>query len=398
VAHSGKGRDSSPSFVESEDELHEAAVDAVGFDDFGDESYLEGLRVLLDSLDRAAKLTPAGREMARQDILETLKKRLRAEKAWMENPSILTHEIRRPIVILGMVRTGSTALHYLMGQDPGIQKLEYWLASTPQPRPPRGEWEAHPDFQASMAELDAMYEADPSLKAVHMMMPEFPEECRHLLAQNFTDHGYEVRATIPSYSEWYDNKFLKDTYVRHRKLVQLIGSTDPDRRWLLKYPVHVRHLRALLEVYPDACIIQTHRDPTTVMHSCTSMVAGFRALHEDDIDPVAISREQMELWASGLEKGIECRRDHDSSQFFDLQFAEFRSDPIGSVKRIYDYFGQELSEQGEKRLIEWQESNPQYKHGKHDYSEQEIGITDKEVLDRFSAYMEYFQMRPEKCS
>jgi hypothetical protein len=398
VAQSAKGRDCSPSFVESQDELHEAAVDAIGFDDFGDESYLEGLRVLLESLDRAARLTPTGREMARQDILETLKKRLRAEKAWKENPSVLTHEIRRPIIIMGLVRTGSTALQNLMGQDPGLQKLEYWLASNPQPRPPREEWEAHPDFQASKAELDAMYEADPSLKAVHMITPDGPEECRHLLAQNFTDYGYEVRATIPFYSEWYRNKFLKDSYLRHRKLIQLIGSTDPDRRWLLKYPVHVRHLRALLEVYPDACIIHTHRDPTTVMQSCTSMVAGFRALHEDDIDRVAISREQMELWASGLEKAIEYRRDHDSSQFFDLHFSEFRADPIGSVKRIYDYFGHELSEQGEKRLVEWQESNPQHKHGKHDYSEQEFGVTDKEMLDRFSAYMEFFQMKPEKRS
>jgi hypothetical protein len=353
VAQSAKGRDCSPSFVESQDELHEAAVDAIGFDDFGDESYLEGLRVLLESLDRAARLTPTGREMARQDILETLKKRLRAEKAWKENPSVLTHEIRRPIIIMGLVRTGSTALQNLMGQDPGLQKLEYWLASNPQPRPPREEWEAHPDFQASKAELDAMYEADPSLKAVHMITPDGPEECRHLLAQNFTDYGYEVRATIPFYSEWYR---------------------------------------------PDACIIHTHRDPTTVMQSCTSMVAGFRALHEDDIDRVAISREQMELWASGLEKAIEYRRDHDSSQFFDLHFSEFRADPIGSVKRIYDYFGHELSEQGEKRLVEWQESNPQHKHGKHDYSEQEFGVTDKEMLDRFSAYMEFFQMKPEKRS
>jgi hypothetical protein len=398
VAHSGKGRDSSPSFVESEDELHEAAVDAVGFDDFGDESYLEGLRILFESFDREAKLTPTGREMARQDILETLKKRLRAEKIWKDNPSILTHEIRRPIIILGMVRTGSTALQNLMAQDPGVQNLEYWMASNPQPRPPRGEWEAHPNFQASKEELDAMYEMDPSLKAVHMITPDGPEECRHLLAQNFTDHSFEVRATTPSYSKWYANKFLKDTYLRHRKLLQLIGSTDPDRRWLLKYPVHVRHLRALLEVYPDACIVHTHRDPTTVMQSCTSMVAGFRALHEDDIDRVAISREQMELWASGLEKAIECRRGRDSSQFFDLQFADFRADPIGAVKRIYDYFGHEFSEQGEKRLVEWHESNPQHKYGKHDYSEQEIGITDKEMLDRFSGYMEFYQMKPEKYS
>jgi hypothetical protein len=226
------------------------------------------------------------------------------------------------------------------------------------------------------------------------MMADGPEECRHLLAQSFTDDAFEVNATVPSFSEWYQEKDLQETYLRHRKLIQLIGSTDTERRWLLKYPVHMRNLQTLLEVYPDACIVQTHRDPTKVFLSYCSLLAGFRAIYEDDIDPKAMTERQLELWAAGAESAIECRRERDPAQFFDLHFREFVGDPIGSVKRIYDHFGQELSPEGEQRLAAWQRDNPQHKHGRHDYSD-DMGISHKRILDRFSAYMDYFQMKPE---
>ena len=383
-------------FVDMEEPLHEAAARDVGYEDFGEPSYREGLRVLLEAYDEEAKLTPFGRKAARIQLTEILKKRLRAEKAWGENPRILQHEIRRPIVILGLVRTGSTALHYLMGQDPGVQPLPYWLAGHPQPRPPRTEWESQPDFRASAAEIDFMYQADPSLKAIHFMRADLPEECRHLLAQSFTDDGFEVCATVPSYSHWFEAKHLKDTYLRHRKLIQLIGSTDPERRWLLKYPVHMRHLKAFLEVYPDACVVQTHRDPATVFRSYCNLVASFRSLYEADVDREDITRKQLEIWAAGAEEAIEVRREHDPAQFYDLYFSDFMSDPIGSVKSIYRRFGQELSEEGERKLVAWNEANPQSKHGKHDYARQQTGVTDTEILDRFATYMNHFGMKPER--
>lgn len=388
---------SSPTkFIDMERRLHEAAARDVGYDDFGEASYLEGLRVLLAAYDTEAKLTPFGRKAAQIQLTEILKKRLRAEKAWKENPQILRHEIRRPIVILGLVRTGSTALHYLMGQDPGVQPLPYWLACNPQPRPPRGEWENHRDFRSATAEIDFMYQADPSLKAIHFMRADLPEECRHLLAQSFTDDGFEVCATVPSYSEWYEAKHLKKTYQRHRKLIQLIGSLNPERRWLLKYPVHMRHLKAFLEVYPDACIVQTHRDPATVFRSYCNLVASFRSLYEDGVDREDITRKQLEIWAAGAEEAIEVRRAHDPEQFYDLYFSDFMSDPIGSVKSIYRHFGQALTEEGERKLIEWSRANPQAKHGKHEYQRKETGVSDEEILGRFAAYMDHFHMKPER--
>jgi hypothetical protein len=180
---------------------------------------------------------------------------------------------------------------------------------------------------------------------------------------------------------------LRETYERHKSAIQLIGSNEPEKRWLLKYPVHMRHLDALLEVYPDACIVQTHRDPTRVLPSYCSLMESFRAIYEDNCDPKDMAERQVELWATGAEKALAARESRNPAQFYDLHFHDFMSDPIGSVKKIYAYFDQELSEEGERRLQDWQENHPQHKHGKHGYSD-EIGFTREDLWERFGAYMD----------
>jgi hypothetical protein len=383
------------SFRDSEQRLHEQAIHAVGYDDFGDTAYLEGLRILLDAYDREARLTPIGRQLSYRGILNVLVTRLRVQRRLDEHREVLQSEIDRPVVICGLVRTGSTALHHLMGRDPDILVLPYWLACHPQPRPPRDMWEAHPDFQAAAKELEGMYAADPSLKTIHFMEADGPEECRHFLAQNFTDDGFEVNTSIPSYTRWYEAKILTETYLRHRDLLKLVGSTCPGRRWVLKYPVHMKNLQALLEVYPDACVIQTHRDPATVLSSYVSLIASFRALFEDEIDREAIAREQLEIWAAGADEAIAVRREHDPSRFYDLHFRDYVADPVGSVKRIYERFDLRLSEEGERALRSWHESNPPGKHGRHEHSMTDVGVSRAEILDRFKGYMDHFGIEAE---
>ena len=384
-----------PRFVQSEQALHDEAMRDTGFDDFGDPSYLDGLRRVLDAYDHEAKFHDSGRAATRMALVQFLRTRLRSQHLLKQHAAAARHEIRRPVIVLGLVRTGSTALHHLLGQDPNIQVLEYWLAAHPQPRPPRADWEARAEFQESAAEIDAMYSADPSLKAIHLMMVDGPEECRHLLAQNFTDDFFEVNTTVPSYTRWYESTHHAATYRRHRELLQLVGSTSPEKRWILKYPVHMKHLAAVLEVYPDACIVQTHRDPTRVLSSYISLIAGFRALFERDIDRAAIAREQVEVWASGADRAIAVRRQHDPAQFFDLQFREFVADPIGAVRRMYQRFGLTLTPEAETRMRTWQASNPEGKHGKHQHTMEDVGVTRDAVLERFRDYMRYFDMKPE---
>jgi hypothetical protein len=380
-------------FAASLDAFHEQARSAAGLDDFGDPAYLEGLRVLLESLDEDENLSEMGAAIFRNEIVKTLATRLRVERRLQKASAVPGNNVRRPIIVTGLVRTGSTALHYLMGQDPGLQKLEYWLSAEPQPRPPRAEWEEHPDFQASKAELEFLYRVTPSLMAVHEMHPDWPEECRHILAQSFTDDRFECSATLPRYFEWYRGTPHPETYTRHRKVIELIGSTDPQRRWLLKYPVHLRQLPALFDVYPDACIVQTHRDPRTVIASYASFLSKIRAVHEKSVDLEAIAREQMESWAHAAEAGMAARRQRGSEAFFDLHFPDFMADPIGSVRRIYAHFDQELSPEGERKLQAWRAAHPQGKHGAHQYEKQEIGVDEGEILDRFAGYMEFFQLQ-----
>ena len=386
------------SLVQSADALHEAARREVGFDDFGDRSYLEGFRVLLDAYDRESRLTDVGRGMVEAQLLGILKNRLVVQKFWNENPAILRSEIRRPIFVLGLVRTGTTALHHLLSQDPHMQVLEYWLAAAPSPRPPRAQWEADPRYQRAVEELEWMYKTDPSLKAMHLMTADGPDECRHLFLQSFTDDTFDCNSTIPSYTEWYGRQDMLATYRRHRDLLKLIGSTSPERRWLLKYPVHMGNLRALLKIYPDACIVQTHRDPGRVIPSICSLVSGWRGLYEDKVDRHAVAAWLLDIWATRLNRGLEVRRAHDPKQFFDLHLREILADPVAAVQRVYNHFGIQMTPEAEQGFRTWKDENPRGKYGEHRYRAEDFGLSDDMIAERFGPYMEHFQIERERSA
>jgi hypothetical protein len=384
------------SFCASEGSIREAARKATGLDDFGDPDHEEGLRVLLRAYDAESRLNPFGRMMVTGELTRILKNRLSVEHAWKENPAILDTEIRRPVFILGLPRTGTTALHHLLAQDPRNQVLEYWLAAAPSARPPRGEWERDPRFREALRDLRIMYWLDPSLKAIHLMTADGPEECRHLLQQTFTDDTFECNATLPGYSDWYAGHDMRATYRRHRDLLKLIGSSESERRWVLKYPAHLRHLDALLEIYPDACIVQTHRDPGRVLPSLCSLIAGWRGIYEDDPDRRAIGQWQLELWGATMESALEVRRKGDGARFFDLHFDEIVGDPIGAIRRAYAHFGLDLRAEAEDRMRTWHAENPQGKHGVHRYSAEEFGLSDGRMAERFAPYTEHFGIGPEQ--
>ncbi len=382
-------------FAEAGEALREAAQAASGSSDFGDASHLAGYRTLLAAYDHEAHLTPVGRAMVAQELLGILRNRLAVQQAIAARPGILASEIRRPIFVLGLPRTGTTALHHLLGQDLDNQVLEFWLAASPRPRPPRASWEGEPAFQEAVQFLEAMYAADPGLKAIHLMTADGPEECRHLLQQSFTDDTFECNATIPGYSAWYARQDMHASYARHRDVLKVVGATSPGRRWVLKYPAHMRHLRALLHTYPDACIVQTHRDPARVLPSLASLITGWRGLYEPAPDGRAIAAWQLELWASTLEDALAVRRSENGDRFFDLQFREVVADPVGAVRRMYAHFGLSLGEEAERKMRAWHAGNPQGKHGEHQYSADAFGLTPGRMAERFGGYLRHFGVERE---
>ncbi|MFT5443693.1 MAG: hypothetical protein ACI8W3_002744 [Myxococcota bacterium] len=373
--------------------LHEIAREATGLEDFGDNHYREGLRVLLEQYDIGCDLTVIGKYAIRHKLVHVLTRRLLSEQAFKDDPSIFENPIEKPLVITGLVRTGSTALHYLLASDPNRQSLPYWLAEYPQPRPPREEWEAHPDYQASKGSIEMMWKIDPTLKSIHFMAPDWPEEGGHLMAHNFTDDHWEGALRVPHYINWYENTSLVETYKRHKKLLQLIGSSRRGMPWLLKYPVHMKHLKSFLEVYPDARVIWTHRDPSKVMSSYASLIAGFRAMNSKNIDRDDVVKEQMEVWAQAADRAIEVRKEKDPAQFYDLHFDDFVGDPVASAENIYRHFGIDWVPECEAAMRAHVSDNPQEKHGKHEHSLKAIETSREAMLDRFANYIDHFNVR-----
>jgi hypothetical protein len=356
---------------------------------------LDGLRTLLNAYDDDSKLTPFGRMMIGQQIPGVLASRLSVLAAWERDPEVLDAPVRKPIFVLGLPRTGTTALHHVLAQDPAHQFLEFWLGAAPGPRPPRATWGDDPRFQAAAKGLRFSYALDPGLRAIHSLTPEGPEECRHLLSQSFTDDTFDSNATIPEYTEWYHRQDMRPSYAYHRDALKLIQSPQPERRWVLKYPGHMTHLEVLLETYPDACIVMTHRDPARVLPSLCSLVTRWRGLYEDDVNVAAVARWQVEMWAERIEHAMGVRERSRPERFYDVAFREIVEDPVRAIRRLYDHFEIDLSGEAERHMRTWHEENPQGKHGGHAYRAEEFGLDPGAVSERYAAYRERFDVPAE---
>jgi Sulfotransferase family len=320
-------------------DLHESASRITGLTDFGVDDYSDGLTVLLESYARDAGLTPLGRKVARAGLRGALAARLVAEAGWAAHPECIGVPIERPIFVTGLPRSGTTALHRLLTADPAHQGLELWLAEVPQPRPPRDSWAANPVFQRIQAGYARHHVAHPEFMGVHFIAADTVEECWQLLRQTMRSVAFECLAHLPTYSAWLAGQDWTGPYLRHRRLLQLIGLPDAGRRWVLKNPSHLFALDALLAAYPDALIVQTHREPNVVIGSMCSLAAqateGWSATFLDKI----IGADQLDLWARGLREFAAARAHYDPAQFFDVDYADFTADPVGTVESVYARFG-----------------------------------------------------------
>ena len=239
-------------FADAEEMLHQAAVAQVGLDDFGEKDYLTGLRVLLKSIDSDLELSEAGRERVFATVLRALSGRLYSQKGWAEHPECLRTEIRAPLVIVGLPRTGTTTLQKLMSLDPQFQGLEYWLAPNPMVRPPREEWESNPLYRSAAAALEAADREDPMSRLIHDVVAGEPDECLYMMLQRFVHNTFGASLGTPGYDEWWMAQDETPNYYRHRDNLKLIGFNEPDKRWLLRNISHLLYLDSLLEVFPDA--------------------------------------------------------------------------------------------------------------------------------------------------
>ena len=367
------------------EDLKASATKACGLDDFGEDDYTEALGVLLESYVRDAGLTELGSKMNRFFLRGALVARLLSEASWKANPQYSSVVVDRPIFVTGLPRTGTTALHRMLTADPGHQGLEMWLAEFPQPRPPREEWESNPVFQQIQSGLEQHHVENPEFMGLHYMSASDVEECWQLLRQTMKSISYESLAYLPTYSQWLQQQDWVNAYVRHKKNLQLVGVNEPEHRWILKNPSHLFALDELMSVYPDALIIQTHRPPATIIPSMCSLAEaagdGWSAVFQGEL----IGKTQLELWSRGLRQFNTARAKYDPAQFIDVDFRDFRTDPLGTMENIYRTFGLEFTDEASAamRALD-EESRSGDRKPVHKYSLADYGLTEAEVDAAFA--------------
>jgi hypothetical protein len=371
--------------VGSYEDIVAAAERTTGMSDLGGTAHEEGLRILVDDLNSPeAGLTGKGNYFQRSEVKSALVGRLLTQAQFNARPEHVDVPIERPIFVMGLPRTGTTALHRLLHADPMAQGLEMWITQYPQPRPPRDTWETDPIFTAMQQAFQAHHVANPEYLGIHYMDATSVEECWRLLRQTGKSNSYESLANVPRYTEWLAEQDWTDAYARHRQNLQLIGLNDQDKRWVLKNPSHMSALDALMTVYPDALIVYTHRDPVTCIASSCSLSAETTAGHSTTFVGDTIGRTQLDLWSRAYHAFQEARPKYDQAQFVDIAFGDLVRDPLGVTRGIYERFDLPWTLEAQAAVEEIdRESRQGVAKPSHTYRLEDYGLTEDEVRARF---------------
>jgi len=371
--------------VGSYEDIVAAAVRTTGLSDFGGTVHEEGLRVLTEDLSSPeAGLTPRGNYFQRSEVKSALVGVLLTQAQFAAHPEHRDVPIERPIFLMGLPRTGTTALHRYLHADPTAQGLEMWLTQYPQPRPPRDTWESDPIFNAMQQAFSAHHVESPEFMGIHYMDATTVEECWRLLRQTGKSNSYESLANVPRYTEWLAGQDWTDAYARHKQNLQLVGLNDADKRWVLKNPSHMTALDALMTVYPDALVVYTHRDPVVCIASSCSLSAETTVGHSTTYVGEVIGQTQLDLWARAYHAFHDARPAYDQSQFVDVAFKDLVSDPLGTVRGVYERFDLDWTPEAEEAVTEIdRESRSGSAKPSHKYDLADYGLTETDVRKAF---------------
>ena len=378
------------------DRMINKAIRKAGSSDFGDEDFREGLERFLQSADREGDLTLLGRIMVQGYTVDNLVNRLRLVQWRKQHPEIEHEAIVQPLFIIGLPRTGTTILHSLLEQDPANRSPLAWEIQHPVPPATPETFRTDPRIATMQKTLERLFELVPGFEAMHPMSATQPEECVAVFTQCFRSEQLQVQFNVPSYQAWVDEADMRSTYEYHKRFLQHVQSGGVrGERWLLKSPAHLNNIDTLLDVFPDARVIHTHRDPVKVCASVASLTAMLRGAATDRIDLHEIGRQQLDWWAKLVRESLEQRKrfaDRDD-QFFDVKLSEMVADPLDVVRRLYAHFGLELSDELSAKMRRFMASHPRDRHGSHSYAPEDFGIDPARDRERFEEYIDYFGLR-----
>jgi hypothetical protein len=314
------------------------------------------------------------------------------EELLARHPEILDEVIAAPIVICGLPRTGTTHLHNLISADPAIRSLSYWeslepvLAEHEQPAPggpdPRRE-------RTAMA-LSFLDVAMPYFNRMHEMTVDHAHEEIQLLAIDFSSMLFETTAPMPMWRDAYRARDQRPSYAYLARLLKVLQGLRGGTRWVLKSPQHLEQFPALLETFPDATFVVTHRDPVSVTTSMVTMLAYSARLTRDRVDVEGIGHywaDRLELMLGGC---VEARDVLPADRTIDVHFDEFMADDVAMVARVYDLAGQPFDQPARSAMQRFMAEHPRGKFGTIDYELGQFGLDPLERRRALSFYTERF--------
>lgn len=361
--------------------------------DFGADGWRDGLDVLISSLNDDASLSPLGQDVLSDQLVGHLANRLEIEQWHRDHPDIADQTITAPLFGLGLPRTGSTALSFLMALDPARRSLRTWEAGHPCPPPETATEHSDPRIAGAQAGIDVIGEMFPDFVGMLPSSATGPQECLLLLALEFKSMVFAGMASIPTYDEWLFATDMEPAYRYHRRVLQLLQWRCPPANWWLKTPSHMHAIVELDRVYPDARFVMTHRDITKIIPSLAALMYALSSPLTDSADPVALGRHNVEVWDIALRRLIEFRDAGNEERFFDISFEDMQRDPIETIKRLYAWLGEELTPIAEQRMAAWWAENSKERHGARHVDPDEFGIDLGALEERFRFYNERFVHR-----
>ena len=377
------------------DALLRQAQQKTGLEDFGEPGFRPLLQTLMRSLEQEADLNTIGRISWRNQTVRHLSNRLRIQRDLTATPAILEQTIAAPLFIVGFPRAGTTVLHNLLAQDPEARVPLLWELRQPSP-PPRSE-AREPDTERSdprIAEARDMvrqvYRRVPHLRAIHELDPTGPEECYFLFKLAFANPLIDAEVHVPTYMEALRTLDWTVPYRLHQNALKLLQWHIKGTHWVLKAPSHLHTLGALLDVYPDARVIQTHRDPRQVAASFCSTYEATRTLYSSSVDLARLGDDWLASWGRAIDHMLEVRERAPASQFHDVIYPRLLADPIAEVERIYDHFDMTVSPTMRAGMERWLREHRKGRHGAHRYQLERYGLSDARVLERFADYVARF--------
>lgn len=381
--------------------LMEHAASETGLDDFGDPWFEQPFSVLLDSIRDEARLNTAGEFAARLQFGKVLRDRLIALDWFRRHPEILERRILRPVVIVGPMRSGTTRLHRLLASDRRFSHMRSFETISPVPRPDFEDVLAGKkrDFRPVLAKrvMRIARLANPRTLSIHPTGPMEPEEELGLLVNSMYGMKHEAQWRVPKYGRWCERIDATPAYRHLADLLRLVGwsqQVSEIRPWILKTPQHMLDLPALLNVFPDARIIFTHRDPQKFVGSAASLAWNQTAIHSDDVTPYDVGEEWLRKSVLQVERMMAARSLVPANRRIDVGYDAMERDWHGTMARVYDFLDLDMAP-AVPAMQHYQDRARGLKRKPHQYSLAQFGLSHEAVRDRFATYVSRFDIPAE---